>query len=93
MVSSVGMFGIRHAYAPLAAFYRVPILVLVGELTPKPVAVNGVVVIRPVLPLTATIDHRYVDGWHLARAFAAFREYLAAPEQALATRSASRSAG
>jgi len=75
MVSSVGMFGIRHAYAPLAAFYRVPILVLVGELTPKPVAVNGVVVIRPVLPLTATIDHRYVNVSHAAQLAEAVRDY------------------
>ena len=31
--------------------------------------------------ISATIDHRYVDGWHVSRAMAAFREYLAAPDR------------
>ena len=29
MVTSIGMFGIPHGFAPLSAFYRVPLLVLV----------------------------------------------------------------
>jgi pyruvate/2-oxoglutarate dehydrogenase complex dihydrolipoamide acyltransferase (E2) component len=32
-----------------------------------------------VIPLSATIDHRYVDGSHISRAMAAFREYLEDP--------------
>ncbi len=31
MVSSVGMFGIQKAYAPLSPYYRVPLLVLVAK--------------------------------------------------------------
>lgn len=79
MVSSVGMFGIRHAYAPLAAFYRVPVLVLVGEVTQRPIAVEGTVVVRPILPLTATLDHRYVDVAHASRLAAAVRAYCHDP--------------
>jgi pyruvate/2-oxoglutarate dehydrogenase complex dihydrolipoamide acyltransferase (E2) component len=81
MVTSVGMFGIPHGFAPLAWMYDVPLLVLVGEIAPRPVVENGVVVARDILPITATIDHRYADGWHVSRAMAAFREYLAAPER------------
>lgn len=81
MVSSVGMFGLPHGFAPLAWMYDVPLLVLVGEITERPVVENGVVVARPVLPLTATIDHRYADGWHVSRALAAVRAYLADPSQ------------
>ena len=79
MVTSIGMWGIDHAYSPLAAYYRVPVLVLVGEVVPKPVAVQGRVVVRPVLPLTATFDHRYVDGFHAARFAHAVRAYLEDP--------------
>ena len=79
MVTSIGMWGINHAYSPLADYYRVPVLVLVGEVSPKPVAVQGRVVVRPVLPLTATFDHRYVDGFHAARFAHAVREYLEDP--------------
>jgi pyruvate/2-oxoglutarate dehydrogenase complex dihydrolipoamide acyltransferase (E2) component len=78
-VSSVGMLGLPHGFAPLAWMYDVPILLLVGEIADQPVAVEGRVEVRPMLPITATIDHRYVDGWHIATAMRAFREYLADP--------------
>ena len=81
MVSSVGMLGLPRGFIPLAWMYDVPLLILVGEIAEQPVAIDGRVEARPVLPMTATIDHRYVDGWHVARAMAAFREYLAAPER------------
>jgi pyruvate/2-oxoglutarate dehydrogenase complex dihydrolipoamide acyltransferase (E2) component len=81
MVSSVGMLGLPHGFVPLAWMYDVPILVLAGEVTRKPVVVDGRVEAREVLPLTATIDHRYADGWHISRLMKAFRAYLASPEQ------------
>jgi pyruvate/2-oxoglutarate dehydrogenase complex dihydrolipoamide acyltransferase (E2) component len=79
MITSVGMFGLPQGFAPLARFYRVPLLLLVGEITDKPVAVGGRVEVRPVLPLTATIDHRYADGWHIGQLLRPFRAYLADP--------------
>lgn len=79
IVSSVGMFGVQRAYAPLAGYYRVPFLVLVGEVADKPVAIDGEVVIRPMLTLTATMDHRYIDGYHAARLARSVRDYFAAP--------------
>lgn len=81
MITSVGMFGIPQGFAPLTWMYDVPILVLVGEIGERPVAVDGRVEARRVLPLSVSIDHRYVDGWHLAHAMRAFQGYLAAPER------------
>ncbi len=81
MVTSVGMFGLPQGFAPLAWMYGVPLLVLVGEIGEKAEVVAGQVVARPVLPITATIDHRYVDGWHVSQLVRSFREYLAAPER------------
>jgi pyruvate dehydrogenase E2 component (dihydrolipoamide acetyltransferase) len=81
MVSSVGMLGIPVGFSPLMWMYRVPLLVLVGRMEDKPVAIDGRVEIRPVLPITATIDHRYADGAHIARAMRAFRKYLESPAQ------------
>lgn len=79
MVTSVGMFGLPQGFAPLAWMYDVPLLVLVGEITERPVVIDHRVVARPVLPITATIDHRYVDGWHVSRLVRAFRAYLESP--------------
>ena len=79
MVTSIGMFGIPQGFAPIARFYRVPLLVLVGEISDKPVAVHGSVEVRAVLTVSATIDHRYADGWHIGRALAPFKAYLRDP--------------
>ena len=79
MITSIGMWGISRAYSPLAGYYRVPLLVLVGAVTQRPVAVSGEVVVRPVLTLTATFDHRYADGFQAAKFARAVQEYCAHP--------------
>ena len=79
MITSVGMWGISRAYSPLAGYYRVPVLILIGAVTQKPVAVAGQVVIRPMLTLTATFDHRYADGYQAASFAQAVQEFCADP--------------
>ena len=79
MVSSVGTFGVHHAYGPLSPLYRVPVLALVGEIEPKPVVVDGEIVARPMLTVSATMDHRYLDGSHAARLGKSVRAYLENP--------------
>jgi len=79
MVTSVGMFGLPHGFAPLSWMYPVPAIVLVGEIADKPVAIEGKVEVRPVIPICATLDHRYMDGWHISRLLVHFKEYLADP--------------
>jgi len=80
MVTSVGMWGVQHAYSPLAAYYRVPLLVCIGAVSPRPVAVAGRVIVRPMFTLTATFDHRYVDGYHAAQFAQAVQRYCAHPD-------------
>ncbi len=79
MITSVGMWGIAHAYSPLASYYKVPVLVLVGAVTQRPVAVAGRAVVRPTLLLTATFDHRYVDGYQAAQFSRAVHDYCSHP--------------
>jgi hypothetical protein len=79
MITSVGMWNVTNAYSPLSSYYRVPVLVLVGAVEPRPVARAGSVVVRPTLTVTATFDHRYVDGFQAAQFAAAVREYCAHP--------------
>lgn len=81
MISSVGMFGIQHAYAPLSPYYRIPLLVLVGEVAMKPAVVEDRIEARPFVTLSATIDHRYLDGFHAARLGRSVREYLDDPKR------------
>ena len=80
MITSVGMFGLPQGFAPLAWMYDVPLLVLVGEISEKAVVIDHQVAVRPMLPLTATIDHRYADGFHISQVVRAVKSYLSAPE-------------
>lgn len=79
MVTSVGMFGVQKAYAPMAPLYRIPILALVSEVTLRPVVIEHEIVARPILTVTATLDHRYLDGSHAARLARSVRAYLENP--------------
>ena len=63
MVTSVGMLGIKMAYAPLVTFSRCPIILLVGAVEDRPVVREGQVVVRPICSLTASLDHRILDGF------------------------------
>lgn len=62
IVTSVGMFGLDEGFAPFTPFARVPLLVLVGTVRDGVVAVDGVPTVRKQVTITATIDHRFLDG-------------------------------
>jgi pyruvate dehydrogenase E2 component (dihydrolipoamide acetyltransferase) len=76
-VSNLGMYGIRRFVAvinpPQAA------ILAVGELAPRAVVRDGEVVIRPVLELTLSCDHRILYGADAAEFLARIREYLETP--------------
>lgn len=63
IITSVGMFGLDEGFVPQTPFARVPLYVLIGAVREQAVVREGQVVIRPQLTLTATLDHRFVDGF------------------------------
>lgn len=79
MITNVGALGLPPAFGPLAPLYRVPLLVVAGAIVDKPVAVSGRVEARAVLPVVATFDHRYYDGFAAGELQRAFFDYLADP--------------
>ena len=76
-ISNLGMYGIRRFVAvinpPQAA------ILAVGELSPRPVVRDGEIVIRAVMELTLTCDHRILYGADAAEFLAKIREYLEQP--------------
>lgn len=62
VITSVGMMGLDTVFAPFTPFAHVPVLVAIGAIRDRPVCVNGGIEARPVMPLNATIDHRFMDG-------------------------------
>lgn len=79
LISNVGTYGLDSAAAPWPTFCHVPIGILMGAVADKVVARNGKPVVRPILPLTIGLDHRFVDGYQAATMSRVFREYLADP--------------
>lgn len=80
MITNVGMFGLKMNWAPLVPFSRSPIVLTVGEITKQPVAENDQVVIKPILNIGVTIDHRIIDGYLGGLAAKTFKNFLENPE-------------
>jgi pyruvate dehydrogenase E2 component (dihydrolipoamide acetyltransferase) len=76
-VSNLGMFGIKRFTAvinpPQAA------ILAVGEMTPRPVVVDGEVQVRAIMELTLTCDHRILYGADAAEFLGRIRERLENP--------------
>jgi pyruvate/2-oxoglutarate dehydrogenase complex dihydrolipoamide acyltransferase (E2) component len=80
IVTSIGMLGVDSAFVPFTPFARTPILVVIGAIKDQPVVRNGQIVIAPILKITFTLDHRFIDGVEAARLGKHFQEALENPE-------------
>ena len=81
MVSNIGTFGLTTAMAPLVPFSRTPLVVLVGQVEDRAVVEDGRVVVRPLITLGVTFDHRFMDGYQAGKMADLMRAYLADPER------------
>jgi pyruvate dehydrogenase E2 component (dihydrolipoamide acetyltransferase) len=79
IITSVGMFGLDEGYAPPTPWARVPIYVLMGAVRDMPAVVDGQVVVQKQVTITATIDHRFLDGAQGAVLARKMREVFADP--------------
>lgn len=79
IVTSVGMFGLDEGFAPPTPFARVPVYVLIGAVRPNAAVVEGELCVRRQLTITATIDHRFIDGFQGGILARVVREMLASP--------------
>jgi pyruvate dehydrogenase E2 component (dihydrolipoamide acetyltransferase) len=75
------MLGIDEGFAPPTPFARVPLYVLLGAIREQPAVVDGEIVIQPQMTLTATVDHRFVDGYQAAVLANTVRDLFANPWQ------------
>ena len=79
-VTNIGSFGLDEGYVAPVPLARVPLYVCVGAVSDAPMAVDGEVVVRPRVVMTATADHRLVDGAHAAKLARFVRAALAEPD-------------
>jgi pyruvate dehydrogenase E2 component (dihydrolipoamide acetyltransferase) len=80
-ISNLGMFGVEQFTAvlnpPQAA------ILAVGAIEDRPVAESGEVVIRPMMTMTLTCDHRTIDGATAAEFLQTVKAFLEEPGLAL----------
>ena len=67
IVSDIGSFGLTSGMAALFPAAKIPAVIIMGKMEDKPVVRDGEVVIRTILPLTGTFDHRIVDGMQIGK--------------------------
>lgn len=76
-ISNLGMFGVQ-SFGPIINQPNSAILG-VSSTVEKPVVVNGEIVIRPIMSLGLTIDHRVVDGMAGAKFMKDLKELIEDP--------------
>ena len=80
-ISNLGMYGVEEFVAvlnpPQAA------ILAVGATEPRPIARDGEVVVRPLLTLTLTVDHRAVDGAPAAEFLRTLKSFVEEPGLAI----------
>jgi len=76
-ISNIGMFGI----ATFSPIINQPELAILGvnAIVDRAVAVNGEIVIRPMMNLSLTVDHRVIDGAMAAQFLKRFRDIAENP--------------
>ncbi len=80
VVSDIGTFGLATGMTSLMPAAKVPAVVVLGKVEQKPVVRGGEVVIRTILPLTGTFDHRIVDGLQIGKLARGLKRCFRKPE-------------
>ena len=67
VISDIGSHGLKTGMTGLMPAAKVPAVVVLGKIEDKPVVRKGEIVIRTLLPLTGTFDHRIMDGAQIGK--------------------------
>ena len=80
VVSDIGSFGLNTGMTSLMPAAKIPAVIVLGKIEEKVVVRNGEMVIRTVLPLTGTFDHRIVDGLQIGKLARGIKRNFRKPE-------------
>jgi len=80
VISDIGSFGLNTGMTALMPAAKVPCVIVLGKVEEKPVIRKGEVVVRTVLPITGTFDHRIVDGMQIGKFARGIKRNFRKPE-------------
>ena len=81
-LSSLGMYGIEE----FTSIINIPesAILAVGAILDKPVVIDKEIVVRPVMKITLSYDHRLIDGAKAAAFMMTLKEFLENPSSVIA---------
>ncbi len=79
LLSNIGSHGLDYGMAALLPVSNVPVVLLTGVVRKKPVVIDGEIVIRDIMPMSATLDHRLCDAGSGGRLAKALQKYFDNP--------------
>lgn len=79
MVTNIGHHDLQFGFPALLPVANIPLVVALGKIEEKPVVRNGEIVIRKMMPLSATLDHRIFDGSQGGILATSIKRYLEDP--------------
>jgi len=78
-ITNLGSLGLDTGYVPLVPYTRVPLFLAPGMVRETPVIDNGQIVVGKMMRLSATFDHRFIDGFHASVLSKIVHAYLEKP--------------
>lgn len=81
VITNIGSLGLDTGYPSLFPISNVAMVFVLGGVSKKPVVINDKIEIRRIINLSATLDHRLVDGIHGGKLFKVLKEFARNPEK------------
>lgn len=80
MVTNIGTHDLQFGFPALLPIANIPLILAIGKIEPRPVVRDGEIVIRHIMPVGATLDHRLFDGAQGGILATSARRYILDPE-------------
>lgn len=80
VISNIGTLGLDTGYGALLPSSNVSIVLIIGKDYKKPAVINDEIIPRKIFTLSATLDHRVVDGSHGGKLFRYIKQMVKRPE-------------
>lgn len=80
MVTNVSNFGVEMGFVPIPAISKVPLILAVFSVKEEAVVKNGEVLVKNMITIGATLDHRVIDGVYGGKIVKSLKKYIENPE-------------
>lgn len=79
-MTNIGTLGLEQGFAPLPCPMHQMFIICSGKVTKKPVVVDDKIVIKEMMNLVWTVDHRYGDASLATKFINIIRDFVEDPE-------------